>query len=117
MPRSIYVSAPAELADAVLRRVKDMDGIVGLGRHSGASLSPPGDVLVVHTTNDATRPVFEALNELGVFHPGGLAAAGMLSDTLHVVIAAIVIARGGWSHCDLRSTVRADYRSGDRAGV
>jgi hypothetical protein len=72
MPRSFEISVPSATADAILRRIEGIDGVVGHGVQRGASLDPPGDVLTIHTTNDATRPVTDLLAELGVPDSGSV---------------------------------------------
>lgn len=147
MPRTIEISVPAETADEVLDRVRDIPGVVGLARNSGASISPPGDVLTVHVANDAMRPVLRVLSDLEVHHAGSIrttepkalltpeqrdaveeesnetvweemafmlredtnvgpnylaqmalagaiAAVGLWSDTLHIVVGSMVVAPG-----------------------
>jgi hypothetical protein len=145
MPRSIQLSVPPEKADAVLRSIQDIEGVVGLARQRGMSLQPCGDIVLIQTTNDATREVLAILDELGVTDggsvvtseprsmispdhqdlidresnetiwdemafllrqdtnlapnylalmslAGAIAAAGLWTDTLHIVIGSMVIA-------------------------
>lgn len=145
MPRSIEVSVPPQKADAIIERVEGMDGVVSLARQRGASLQPRGDIVSIQTTNDATRRVLRAIDELDVLDEGSIvtneprsiispkhqeqinresnetiwdemafllrqdtnlapnylalmalagaiAAAGLWTDTLHVVIGSMVIA-------------------------
>jgi hypothetical protein len=145
MPRTIEVSVPAATVDDILQRIDQVKGVVGLSRQAGASLQPPGDILSIQTTNDASREVIALLAELDVlssgsivtseprsiispehqlrinretnetvwdemaflmredtnvspnflasmFLAGGVAAAGLWSDTLHVVVGAMLIA-------------------------
>lgn len=147
MPRTIEVSVPSAKADAILERVRGMDGVVGLARQRAASLDPPGDVLSIRATNDGTRGVLRLLDELEVTDGGSIltaqpqsliapgyengidresnetiweemasllrretnpapnflslmvlsgavAAVGLWTDTLHIVIGAMVIAPG-----------------------
>lgn len=72
MPRSIEVSVSPEKADAVVRCVEGMDGVVGLARRRGASLQPPGDIVTIQTTNDGTRRVLRAMDELEVLDGGSI---------------------------------------------
>lgn len=145
MPRSIEVSVDPTKADEILERVKDVDGVVGLARQAGASLLPPGDIVTIRTTNDATRAVLEVLRDLDVaeggsvqtsaprsvvdrthqraidhetnettwnemafllrldtnngqnylatmFLAGAIAAVGLWTDTLHLIVASMVVA-------------------------
>lgn len=64
MPRSIEVSAPARTIDSILERIESVNGVVSLSRQKGASLSPPGDVLTIHATDDATRSLLAILTDL-----------------------------------------------------
>lgn len=75
MPRSIQLCLPPQQADLVLERLRHVEGIVGVVRHRDASCSPPGDVLLVQTTNDASRPVFELVRELGVLGAGSVSSS------------------------------------------
>ena len=70
MPRSIEIAVSAEMADSIVQCINEIDGVVGLSRQRNASIDPPGDVLTIQTTNDASRPVFKALERLGVQHAG-----------------------------------------------
>jgi hypothetical protein len=145
MPRSIEIAVSADKADAIIQRLDNIDGIVGLSRQRNASIDPPGDVLTIQATNDALRPLFRELEGLEVqqtgtiltndlkclispshqneidsesnetiwdemasllrqdtnidfnflalmFLSGAIAAAGLWTDKLHIVIGAMVIA-------------------------
>lgn len=147
MPRTIQISVAHERTGSVLERMRGMEGVVGITLQGGASLKPPGDVIIVQTTNDASRSVLHALDELDVLDggsiltselqslisrpdrsaletessetiweeaafllrretnvainylllmalSGSIAAAGLWTNTLHLVIAAMVIAPG-----------------------
>lgn len=147
MPRTIEVSVPSAKADAILERVRGMEGVIGLARQRAASLDPPGDVLSIRATNEGTRGVLRLLDELEVTDGGSIltaqpqsliapgyengidresnetiweemasllrretnpapnflslmalsgavAAVGLWTDTLHIVIGAMVIAPG-----------------------
>ena len=72
MPRSIEVSLAPDKADALLERVRGMEGVASLARQRGASLQPPGDIVTIHTTNDATRQVLEAVDDLSVLENGSV---------------------------------------------
>lgn len=72
MPRSIELSVPAEQADVILQRVEGLEGVVGLARQRGASLQPPGDMLSIQVTNDASRRVLVLLDELQVREHGSI---------------------------------------------
>lgn len=147
MPRTIQVTMPPERTETALDRLRRVDGVVGLALQRGASLNPPGDVVTVQATTDATRTVLRVLTDLGVDNgwsiltseprsflakpyqnqlgvesneviweemafllrretnpgtnylalmtiSGAIAAVGLWTDTLHVVIAAMVVAPG-----------------------
>jgi len=72
MPRAIEVSASPQRIDAILERIGDLPGVVSLARQPGASLKPPGDVLSIHLTNEATRPVMRVLKDLRVASEGAI---------------------------------------------
>lgn len=70
MPRSIQIAVPAEVADAVLQGIDGIDGIIGVNRQRGTSIEPPGDVLVIQSSNDALRHIFSLLEKLNVHKQG-----------------------------------------------
>lgn len=72
MPRSIEVSVSPQKADAIVERVEGMEGVVSLARQRGASLQPCGDIVSIQTTNDATRRVLRAIDELEVLDGGSI---------------------------------------------
>lgn len=72
MPRSIDISVPPEKADAILQRIEDIEGVVSLAHQRGAALQPPGDILSIQTTNDATRQVLEVMDDLAVLDSGSI---------------------------------------------
>ncbi|WP_106476273.1 DUF389 domain-containing protein [Phytohalomonas tamaricis] len=74
MPRSIEVSTTSERIDAILRRIEEdgVEGVVSLARHRGASLTPPGDVLSIQLTNEATRPIITILADFDVAAEGSV---------------------------------------------
>lgn len=76
MPRTIEVRVGSDEADEILERVQKMDGVVGLARQRGASIRPPGDILTIQTTNDASRAVMLVLRDLGAAEGGGLIQTG-----------------------------------------
>jgi len=75
MPRSIEVSVPPEKADAIVRHLQHIEGVIGLVRQRGASLQPPGDVLSIQSTNDGTRQILQVLNDLRVVDDGSIATS------------------------------------------
>jgi ribosomal protein S19E (S16A) len=72
MPRTISVSIGSERAADVVRHVRGIEGVVSVARNREASLEPPGDVVTIHATNDATRAVLHALREIGVDEAGSI---------------------------------------------
>jgi hypothetical protein len=70
LPRSIQIAVAAEAADAILRHIDQVEGIVGITRQRNASVNPPGDVLSIQTSNDAMQPVFSELQKLGIHTKG-----------------------------------------------
>ena len=64
MSRSIEISAPARTIDSILERIGSVRGVVSLSRQKEASLSPPGDVLTIYATDDATRSLLAILADL-----------------------------------------------------
>ena len=56
MHRTIEITVPPAATDALIRQLEKSDHLVSLSVHRGASVKPPGDVLVVHALNrDADR--------------------------------------------------------------
>lgn len=70
MPRTIELAISPELADALVPRLQNLDGVLGLARYAGASLTPPGDILTMQTCNDAEISVFKVLEEFRVHEQG-----------------------------------------------
>ena len=56
MHRTIEMTVPPASTDTLIAKLEKSDHLVGLSVHRGASIKPPGDVLVVHALNrDADR--------------------------------------------------------------
>lgn len=72
MPRTIQITASASLVDAVQRRIQELPDVAGLSRHIGASVNPPGDILVVNVSNDVESAVFSICGELKVHQEGSI---------------------------------------------
>ncbi len=54
--RAIEITAPSASTNALIRDLVRSDHLVNLSVHRGASIKPPGDVLMVHALNrDADR--------------------------------------------------------------
>lgn len=79
MPRSIEVSAPPALVDAILERIDAMEGIVSLARQRSASLAPPGDVLSIQVTTDTSHQVLAVLKDLRVVETGSVVTSDVMS--------------------------------------
>ena len=67
---TVRVSAPAALADRAEQILRDGPSLVSLARYPGASVDPPGDVLVAMLERDAVNDVVQALVGLGVAREG-----------------------------------------------
>ena len=72
MPRITEVTVPKGETAALISRVRELTGVVGVSVQYGASLVPPGDILTLQTTNDGTRAVVAVLSELGVMDTGSV---------------------------------------------
>lgn len=147
MSRSIQVSLPADKTDPLVSELSNSKGIVGISLHRGASLKPPGDLLVIDATNEGMKNILDLLakqdvgkdvsvltsepqslvsassqnqidqetNEaswpemaallrretnvssnyiLAMLLAGVVASAGLWTDTVHIVVGAMVIAPG-----------------------
>ena len=56
MHRTIELTVPPSSTDALIHKLQKSDHLVSLSVHRGASIKPPGDVIVVHALNrDADR--------------------------------------------------------------
>ena len=82
MARSVELVLPPDKTDALLAQLRAVPGVVGVRLQRGASLVPAGDVLTLHVSNDAMRPVFRLLAAHEVLARGGTIASGELSTLL-----------------------------------
>lgn len=57
MHRTIELAVPASATDALVDTLQPLDGVVGLARMRGASITPAGDVITVHALNRAVDAV------------------------------------------------------------
>ena len=57
MHRTIEITLAPDAADRLVDELTRVEGVVGLSRHHGASVVPPGDVLVVHALNRSADEV------------------------------------------------------------
>ena len=85
MARSVELVLPPNKTDALLAQLQAVPGVVGVRLQRGASLVPAGDVLTLHVSNDAMRPVFQLLAAHEVLARGGAIASGELSTLLPAV--------------------------------
>lgn len=67
---TVHVSVPAELADQAEAILHDGPSLVTLTRMRGASLQPPGDVIVAMLERDAVNDVVDRLMDAGVPQEG-----------------------------------------------
>jgi len=51
MHRALEITVPPAATDDLVGRLEEVDGLIGLSVHRGASVVPPGDVLTVHALN------------------------------------------------------------------
>lgn len=148
MSRIIEITVPPDETDGLASRLLAVVGVVGLSLQRGVALKPPGDVIIVHASNEGQERALRILDSRGVgrthgsvvtseprsilsataedaldretnemvwqemayqlrqetnisanfllimFFAGAVAAAGLWTDTVHIVIGAMVIAPG-----------------------
>ena len=82
MARSIEVVSPPDKTDVLLAQLRTVPGVVGVRLQRGGAVVPAGDLLTLHVSNDATRPVFRLLAAHAVLAQGGAIASGELSSLL-----------------------------------
>jgi uncharacterized hydrophobic protein (TIGR00271 family) len=66
----LRVSVPAELADAVVGALEGDAAVSGLSVIRGASLRPPGDLVLADVAREGANEVIDRLRDLGVHHEG-----------------------------------------------
>lgn len=64
MPRSIEISLDPQDTDRVLGRLTQLEGVVGVAVQRGAGVQPPGDVISVQSSNNASREVLGLVQDL-----------------------------------------------------
>lgn len=80
MPRTVDITAPSIQIDRLLEQLSTIEGIVNLVR-SGTALAPApgctpiGEQLSLTITNDAERPLFRLLDELGIVSDGSISTS------------------------------------------
>lgn len=73
MPRSVHITVPSDRRELLLARLTEVDGIVGILVHLGASHQPKGDLVTVRGTNDAASEVIGIVSEMGLADAGVVA--------------------------------------------
>lgn len=63
MHRTIEITVPADVTPELAQELETMEHVVGLSVLRGASLKPPGDVLIVHALNRGVDEVLRCANE------------------------------------------------------
>lgn len=66
----LRILVAADLADAAVEVLSAAPAVSGLARLPGASLRPPGDVVMADVAREAANDVIDALRELGVHRSG-----------------------------------------------
>lgn len=74
VPRQITLCLPSERTDALIERLRGVEGVVSLTVQRGSSVKPPGDVVSAIMTVDASRGVFRLLKEEGYLEGGSLSS-------------------------------------------
>ncbi len=75
MHRAIEITAPPASTDALIRELEKSDHLISLSVHRGASIKPPGDVLMVRALNRDADRVMQLVDEAHV--------KGQISVTTH----------------------------------
>lgn len=75
MARTVEVTVPIEKTEKLLDAIKGIDGVVGLTLQRNVSLNPPGDVMSLQVTNEATRDVFKTLENFKITEGGSIATS------------------------------------------
>jgi hypothetical protein len=67
MPRRVEISVPPTETDALVQRISDLPGLIGLRLQPGASRKPPGDVISLEITNRGLPELIRLLqqNDIG----------------------------------------------------
>lgn len=81
MHRTIEIAAGADVSAALVEALKRQEHVVGLYVHRGASLVPPGDLVVVHVLNRGADAVMRAVAEAERHGPVSVATAELASLT------------------------------------
>lgn len=63
MHRTIEITTPAGTASALADQLAKVEHVIGLSVHPGASIKPPGDVIIVHALNRGVDDVLKLADE------------------------------------------------------
>lgn len=85
MHRTIEITLPSEATDHLLTELERNEHVMGLSVQRGASIKPPGDIVVVQTLNRGADAVMRSAAEMGRQFPVSVATAELtsLSDPGH----------------------------------
>jgi uncharacterized hydrophobic protein (TIGR00271 family) len=87
----LRISVPAELSGAVLECCSGESGVAEVAMHPGASVVPPGDVILVFVARESVEALIEKLQALNVQEVGSIAVTTpelLLSDRADRAVAA-----------------------------
>lgn len=73
MPRTIHITVPSGRREVLLDRLREVEGVVGILLHLEASRMPPGDLVTVRGTNDASCSVVRIVADMGLAEDGAIA--------------------------------------------
>jgi uncharacterized hydrophobic protein (TIGR00271 family) len=68
----VRICIPAELSDLVVESCTQQTGTAEMAVHKGASIQPPGDVVVVHVARESVEELLEKLHVLRVQELGSI---------------------------------------------
>lgn len=72
MSRRMDLSLPPAMRGRIIERVQGMAGVTSISLQVGASVQPPGDILCIGATNEATLAILKVLDEEGGFEAGSV---------------------------------------------
>lgn len=79
MPRTIEVAISSDKTEELINKLGGLNGVVGLALQRGSSIEPPGDILTINATNDATRTVLSILADQNVLDGGSILTSELRS--------------------------------------
>ena len=88
----LRLTLPADRADAIVERLAAAPGVAHLAHLRGASVQPPGDVVLCDVAREAADAIVEWLQDEGVHHDGAIAfheGGATVSDAASVAEAAV----------------------------